>query len=81
MARCGVFFAGKDDHCEAQLFNAAQCLNTTQTYVNTVVFMPEERTVGAYWRSMWVRCGVEAPDAKLLDPSLLSGLLKKPGNG
>lgn len=81
MARCGVFFAGKDDNCEAQLFNMAGCMNTTRTYVNTVVFMPEERAVGALWRSMWVRCGVDAPEAALLDPNLLSGLLKKPGGG
>ncbi|KAF2117092.1 hypothetical protein BDV96DRAFT_644525 [Lophiotrema nucula] len=81
MARCGVFFAGKDDHCEAQLFNMESCLNTTQSFVNTVVFMPEERTVGAYWRSMYVKCGVEAPVAGLLDPSVLGDLLVKPGGG
>ncbi|KAH7127197.1 hypothetical protein B0J11DRAFT_527440 [Dendryphion nanum] len=81
MARCGVFYAGKDDNCEAQLFNTESCHNNTETFVNTVVFMPEERTVGAYWKSMWIRCGIDAPDAKLLDPSLLSGLLKKPPGG
>jgi hypothetical protein len=80
-ARCGVFFAGKEAACEADLFNMEGCVNTTSSYVNTVVFMPEERTVGAYWRSMMVRCGVEAPEASLLDPSLLSGLLKPPGTG
>lgn len=78
-ARCGVFFAGKNDNCEAQLFNMADCYNTTRTYVNTVVFMPEERAVGALWSSMWVRCGVEVPEAKLIDPGILGGLLKKPG--
>lgn len=78
MARCGVFFAGKEAGCEADLFNMAGCLNSTSTYVNTVVFMPEERAVGAYWRSMRVRCGVEAPEASLLDSNLLSGLLSKP---
>ena len=80
-ARCGVFFASKGDNCEAQLFNMANCPNTTRTYVNTVVFMPEERAVGALWRSMWVKCGVEVPEAKVLDPSILGGLLKKPGGG
>ncbi|KAF2679753.1 hypothetical protein K458DRAFT_422058, partial [Lentithecium fluviatile CBS 122367] len=80
-ARCGVFFAGKDDNCEAQLFTMPQCYNTTMTYVNTVVFMPEERAVGAIWRSMFVRCGVDAPDAGLIDPAILNGLLKKPGGG
>ncbi|KAF2009661.1 hypothetical protein BU24DRAFT_80451 [Aaosphaeria arxii CBS 175.79] len=81
MARCGVFYAGKEAGCEAQLFNSPACYKTNETFVNTVIFMPEERTVGAYWRSMWIRCGVEAPEAKLLDPSILNGLLKKPGNG
>lgn len=80
-ARCGIFFAGKNDNCEAQLFNMPACLNTTRTYVNTVVFMPEERPVGALWRSMFVRCGVDAPDAGLIDPSILGSLLKKPGGG
>ncbi|KAH9876539.1 hypothetical protein J1614_003670 [Plenodomus biglobosus] len=80
-ARCGVFFSGKGDNCEAQLFNMANCYNTTRTYINTVVFMPEERPVGALWSSMFVRCGVEVPEAKILDPSILGDALKKPGNG
>ncbi|KAF1962710.1 hypothetical protein CC80DRAFT_487204 [Byssothecium circinans] len=83
-ARCGVFFAGKDAGCEAQLFNMASCMNTTRTFVNTVVFMPEERTVGALWRSMYIKCGVVAPEAGLIDPAVLGGLLKtkpKPGQG
>lgn len=78
-ARCGVFFADKEAGCETDLFNVEGCINTTSTYVNTVVFMPEERAVGAYWRSMMVRCGVKAPEASLLDPALLSGLLEGPG--
>jgi hypothetical protein len=81
MASCGVFFAGKDDNCEAQLFNMNGCMNTTETFVNTVVFMPEERAVGALWRSMYVRCGIDAPEAAILDPDLLSGLLQKPEAG
>ena len=83
-ARCGVFFAGKDDHCEAQLFNSDNCRNNSMTYVNTVVFMPEERPVGALWSSMWVKCGVETPEASLIDPAILGGLIKpgkKPGGG
>jgi hypothetical protein len=83
-ARCGVFFAGKDDHCEAQLFNSDNCRNNSMTYVNTVVFMPEERPVGALWNSMWVKCGVETPEASLIDPAILGGLIKpgkKPGGG
>jgi hypothetical protein len=79
-ARCGLFFSNKGDNCEAQLFNEADCYNTTRTYVNTVVFMPEERAVGALWSSMFVRCGVDVPEAKMLDPSILGGALKKPGS-
>ncbi|RAR12360.1 sulfate permease ii [Stemphylium lycopersici] len=77
-ARCGVFVSNKGDNCEAQLFNMPDCYNTTRSYINTVVFMPEERPVGALWSSMWVRCGVEVPEAKMLDPSILGGALKKP---
>lgn len=80
-ARCGVFFSSKGDNCEAQLFNMRDCYNTTRTYVNTVVFMPEERPVGALWSSMWVKCGVEVPEAKMLDPSILGGALKKKPSG
>jgi hypothetical protein len=80
-ARCGVFWAGKDDNCEAELFTMQNCFNTTSTYVNTVVFMPEERMVGAKWMSMYVKCGVDVPEVGPLDPALLSGLLKKPGGG
>lgn len=82
-ARCGVFYSEKGDNCEAQLFNEADCYNTTMTYVNTVVFMPEERPVGALWRSMFVKCGVDVPEAKMLDPAVLGGALgpKKPPVG
>jgi hypothetical protein len=83
-ARCGLFISSKGDNCEAQLFNMPDCLNTTKTYVNTVVFMPEERPVGALWRSMFVKCGVEVPEAKMLDPGILGDKLKskpKPGGG
>jgi hypothetical protein len=83
-ARCGLFISSKGDNCEAQLFNMPDCLNTTMTFVNTVVFMPEERPVGALWSSMWVKCGVEVPEAKMLDPGILGDKLKtkpKPGGG
>ncbi|KAF2030423.1 hypothetical protein EK21DRAFT_65465 [Setomelanomma holmii] len=81
-ARCGLFVSNKGDNCEAQLFNMRDCYNTSRTLVNTVVFMPEERPVGALWSSMWVKCGVEVPEAHMLDPSILGGALKpkpKPG--
>lgn len=83
-ARCGLFLSSKGDNCEAQLFNVPDCYNSTKTYVNTVVFMPEERPVGALWSSMYVKCGVEVPEAKMLDPSMLGNALKpkpKPGGG
>ncbi|KAF2624504.1 hypothetical protein BU25DRAFT_476192 [Macroventuria anomochaeta] len=82
-ARCGVFYSEKGDNCEAQLFNEADCYNTTATYVNTVVFMPEERPVGTLWRSMFVKCGVHVPEATMLDPAILGGALgsKKPPVG
>lgn len=73
-ARCGLFISDRQDHCQADLFNSLGCLNTSQTYVNTVVFMPEIRPVGALWRSMRVRCGVQAPEGVLLDPGVLQNL-------
>jgi hypothetical protein len=80
-ARCGVFYSAKGDNCEAQLFTIEGCYNTTETYVNTVVFMPEERPVGAMWKSMFIRCGMDVPEPALIDPSILGGKLKKPGGG
>ncbi|KAL5383009.1 hypothetical protein DPSP01_006273 [Paraphaeosphaeria sporulosa] len=80
-ARCGVFYSAKGDNCEAQLFTMEGCYNTTETYVNTVVFMPEERPVGAMWKSMFIRCGLDVPEPALIDPSILGGALKKPGGG
>lgn len=78
-ARCGVFFASKEAGCEADLYNSEDCVRTGATYVNTVVFMPEERPVGAYWRSMWVTCGIVGKDVAPLDPVLLEGLVKGGG--
>jgi hypothetical protein len=63
------------------LFNMAGCYDSPKTYVNTVVFMPEERAVGGIWRSMLVRCGIDVPEIGQLDPSILSGVLRKPGGG
>jgi hypothetical protein len=80
-AQCGVFFAGKEDNCEAQLFNSPACYNTTQTYVNTVVFLPEKRAIGGMWRSMFVRCGIDVPVVGQLDAGILGGVYKKPGEG
>jgi hypothetical protein len=80
-ARCGVFYSAKGDNCEAQLFTIDGCHNTKETYVNTVVFMPEERPVGAMWKSMFIRCGLDVPEPALIDPSILGGMLKKPGGG
>lgn len=80
-ASCGVFYSAKGDNCEAQLFTMENCYNTTETYINTVVFMPEERPVGAMWMSMYIRCGIDVPEPVMLDPSILGGALKKPGGG
>ncbi|KAF1972647.1 hypothetical protein BU23DRAFT_599438 [Bimuria novae-zelandiae CBS 107.79] len=80
-ARCGVFYSAKGDNCEAQLFTMEGCYNTTETYMNTVVFMPEERPVGGMWKSMYIRCGIDAPEPALINPSILGGALKKPGSG
>jgi hypothetical protein len=61
--------------------DAMAATHSTETYVYTDVFMPEKRAVGALWRSLYVRCGVEAPEAGLIDPSVLGALLKKPYGG
>lgn len=79
-ARCGLFISDKLDHCEADLFHTLGCLKTSQSYVNTVVFMPEVRPVRALWRSMLVRCGVEASDGVVLDPAVLEDLGIKTGS-
>ena len=58
-AHCGMFVAGKEDRCEAQLFIDKDCRR--ETYTNTAVFGPEQHPIGGSWRSMWVRCGIELP--------------------
>ncbi|KAH7074154.1 hypothetical protein FB567DRAFT_190925 [Paraphoma chrysanthemicola] len=83
-ARCGIFVSDKGDNCEAHLYNLPDCVSTSQSFVNTVVFMPEERPVGALWKSMYVKCGIKVPESQMLDPSILGGALKpkpKPGGG
>jgi len=74
-ARCGLFVSEKDDHCEAKLFSNPGCLDTDQSYVNTVVFMPELRPVGALWRSMEIRCGVDVPEVLPINPSAFGNVV------
>ncbi|KAK0616804.1 hypothetical protein B0T14DRAFT_386164, partial [Immersiella caudata] len=57
-AGCANFVANKVDGCEARLFAEPKC----RMYVNTAVFVPEERVFGGLWRSLEVRCGVPAPE-------------------
>lgn len=45
-------------------------------FVNLVVFVPEERTVGGVWRSMAVQCGVEEPSEESLGQVPFAGLLE-----
>ncbi|KAJ4385356.1 hypothetical protein N0V85_008096, partial [Neurospora sp. IMI 360204] len=47
-AGCGTFLANKSDGCEARMFAEPNCVG----YLNTVVFIPEDRAVGGQWRSM-----------------------------
>ena len=74
---CGVFTASKEAGCQARLFAEPGC----RAYVNTAVFIPEERAVGGAWRSVGVRCGVPAPDPESLGPPPLAGLMRRPGGG
>lgn len=56
----------------ARLFAEAGC----RMFVNLVVFVPEERTVGGVWRSMAVQCGVEEPSEESLGQVPFAGLLE-----
>ncbi|KAH6617210.1 hypothetical protein F5144DRAFT_615865 [Chaetomium tenue] len=69
-AGCGIFLASKAAGCEARLFSEPGC----RAYVNTAVFVPEERAVGGRWRSVGVRCGVVPPDLGGLRPPLVEPL-------
>ncbi|KAK1782373.1 hypothetical protein QBC45DRAFT_439284 [Copromyces sp. CBS 386.78] len=70
-AGCGAFQANKSDGCEAHLFAEPNCVG----YLNTVVFIPEERAVGGVWRSVEVRCGVAASDPDTLGAPPLAGVM------
>ncbi|KAK4039547.1 hypothetical protein C8A01DRAFT_36501 [Parachaetomium inaequale] len=74
-AGCGMFLASKEAGCEARLFSERGC----RMYLNTAVFIPEERAVGGQWRSVGVRCGVPAPDPESLGAPPLAGLMRRPG--
>ncbi|KAK0615720.1 hypothetical protein B0T17DRAFT_538971 [Bombardia bombarda] len=71
-AGCGNFVANKQDGCEARLFAEPNC----RLYMNTAVFIPEDRAVGGLWRSMSLRCGVPAPDPAALGSPPLGELMK-----
>ena len=70
-AGCGNFVANKDDGCEARLFGEPNC----SVFVNTAVFVPEDRDVGGIWRSFSVECGIPTPDPDSLGAPPLQGLL------
>lgn len=72
-----MFMANKEDGCEAKLFNDVGCPegNQTASYVNTVVFMPEQRAVGGMWKSISIRCGVEPPAEGAVGPLDMSKFL------
>jgi hypothetical protein len=78
-AGCGNFVASKGAGCEARLFSEPGC----RLYVNTAVFIPEERAVGGVWRSLGVRCGIPPPDPETLGAPPLAGLgvVRRPGGG
>ncbi|KAK0707642.1 hypothetical protein B0H67DRAFT_602930 [Lasiosphaeris hirsuta] len=71
-AGCANFVANKGDGCEARLFAEPGC----RLYMNTAVFVPEERAVGGLWRSMAVQCGIPEPDPDTLGSPPLAGLLR-----
>ncbi|KAK4237328.1 hypothetical protein C8A03DRAFT_16114 [Achaetomium macrosporum] len=75
VAGCGNFVASKEAGCEARLFSEPGC----RMYLNTAVFIPEERAVGGMWRSVSLRCGIPAPDPESLGPPPLAGLVRRPG--
>ena len=72
VAGCGNFVASKGDGCEAKLFSEANC----NMYVNTAVFIPEDRAVGGQWRSMSLQCGRAPPDPANGGTPLLQDAIK-----
>lgn len=74
---CGNFVASKEAGCEARLFAEPNC----QMYLNTAVFIPEDRAVGGWWRSMEVRCGIPAPNPDTLGQPPLQGLIRNKKTG
>lgn len=77
VAGCGNFVANKADGCEVRLFAEPYC----RLYMNTAVFVPEQRSVGGNWRSVEVRCGVTPPDPKSLGRPPLQELMTQKGMG
>ncbi|KAK4187053.1 hypothetical protein QBC35DRAFT_250159 [Podospora australis] len=69
---CGNFVASKEAGCEAKLFAEPDC----KMYLNTAVFIPEDRAVGGLWRSMEIKCGIPPPDPHSLGAPPLQGLLR-----
>ncbi|KAK3985445.1 hypothetical protein QBC44DRAFT_157101 [Cladorrhinum sp. PSN332] len=69
---CGNFVASKEAGCEARLFAEPNC----QMYLNTAVFIPEDRAVGGWWRSMDVKCGIPAPDPGTLGEPPMQRLIR-----
>ncbi|KAK4456496.1 hypothetical protein QBC42DRAFT_281126 [Cladorrhinum samala] len=74
---CGNFVASKEAGCEARLFAEPNC----QMYLNTAVFVPEDRAVGGRWRSIEVQCGIPAPDPDTLGQPPLQGLIRNKKTG
>ncbi|KAH8899869.1 hypothetical protein GQ53DRAFT_758018 [Thozetella sp. PMI_491] len=71
VAGCGNFVANKGDGCEVRLFAEPAC----KVYMNTAVFMPEERAVGGQWRSFAIVCGKPPPDPSTLGAPPLADMV------
>ncbi|KAK3316621.1 hypothetical protein B0H66DRAFT_299806 [Apodospora peruviana] len=76
-ASCGNFVANKEDGCEVRLFAEENC----RLFMNTAVFIPEERAVGGLWRSLSVRCGIPPPDPATLGAPPLQDIMRQKGMG
>ena len=64
--------ANKGDGCEARLFSERNC----SEYTNTAVFVPDARTIGGFWMSISIECGITPPDPASLGAPPLADLLK-----